>query len=51
MTAPTAEVRVHLEVTMTPEEFEKIRRAADWDGMTINDYLVAHALGKTRKGC
>jgi hypothetical protein len=38
-------------VYMTPDEYETIRKNASWDGKSVANYLVDHALGKTRRGC
>lgn len=42
---------VTISVHMTPSEYESIRKNATWDGKTVANYLVDHALGKTRRGC
>jgi uncharacterized protein (DUF1778 family) len=45
------EPKVTLQVEMTPEDYVAIKRNADWDGKTVAQYLVDHAMGRTRRGC
>lgn len=49
--APRSEPMVTFEVTMTPAEYETIRKDASWYGKSVAVHLVDHALGRTPRGC
>lgn len=46
-----SEPLVHLEVTMTPEEYVAIKRDADWEGQSVAKWLITKAMGRQRQGC
>lgn len=48
---PAREEMVEVIVRMSPDEYERIRGSAAWDGMSVGNYLKNSALGKTRRGC
>lgn len=48
---PAQPEKVIVEVTMTPEEYQSISTNAQWDGRSIERYLIDCALGKRRRGC
>lgn len=45
------EPMVHLEVTMTPEEYISIKKDASWQGESVAKWLVTKAMGRQRQGC
>lgn len=49
--APSTQELVTVSVSMTPAEYESIRKNAQWAGKTVANYLVDEALGKNRRGC
>lgn len=46
-----SEPMVQFEVKMSPEEYVDIKSKAQWEGLTVAEYLVANALGKILRGC
>lgn len=48
---PAQPEMVVVEVTMTPEEYERIRTSASWEGGgTVASYMKSLALGNRRRG-
>ena len=45
------QIGVKITVELTPDEFERVARDADWEGCTVSEYLRRAALGELRRGC